>query len=90
MVSTIATVLIHSIVVVFHTGIVSRGQIHQERENSTGNLKQSYGILMVRCPKLVKLIQRHVFTGHFDWSILLSTRVIAMVGPIKVTGRSLR
>ena len=67
MVSTIATVLIHLIVVVFHTGIVSHGQILLEKENLIGSSKQSCGILMVRCPKLVKPILRHVFNRRFYW-----------------------
>ena len=64
-VSTIAMGLIHLIVVVFHFGIVSHGQIHPEKENSIGNSKQSYGILMVLFPKLVKLILRKAFNLHF-------------------------
>ena len=65
-VSTIATVLIHLIVAVFHFGIVSHGQTHRGKENSIGNLKQSYGILMVRSPKLVKPILRQAFNRHFN------------------------
>ena len=67
--SIIVMVRIHLIVAVFLTGIVSHGQIHQEKENSIGNLKQSCGILMVRYLKPVKLILRFVLSlklgGHF-------------------------
>ena len=65
-VSTIAIALIHLIVDVFHIGIVLHGQIRRVKENSIGNSKQSYGILMVPYPKLVKPIQRSVFICRFE------------------------
>ena len=67
--SIIVMVRIHLIVAVFLIGIVSHGQIHQEKENSIGNSKLSCGILMVRYLKPVKLILRFVLSlklgGHF-------------------------
>ena len=84
MVSTIATVHIHLIVVVSLTGIVSHGQIHPEKENSIGNSKQSYGILMERCPKLVKPILRHVFNRLLVKSIFSETKGKKNIGSFGV------
>ena len=74
MASIIAMVLIHLIVAVSLTGIVSHGQIHQEKEDLNGNSKQSCGILTVPCPKLVRLIPRFVFSlnlsGHLSQTVI--------------------